>query len=412
MTTFLQLHLLTAYPASNLNRDDTGSPKSMKFGGVERLRVSSQSLKRAIRTSNIFAAAMGRAMETPATPTFADAVRISLGARTKTIVAMIVDEACRLKPELKERRVDVLAKVKAALAKIESSEGGGEEAEDSAEEGKGKKGKGKKDKNKDASKLTFGSLDTKSSAGDTNEAVHLGPDEIARCKDIARRLAAGEVIDHKSATVLLEKPKAADIAMFGRMLADNPGYNVEAAVQVAHAFTTHGAAIEDDYFTAVDDLKSLDRAKDRGAGFISVNEFGSGVFYLYVCIDTNLLLKNLSDDKDLTKATLAAFVEAATKVSPSGKQNSYASRARAHFAMIERGSEAPRTLAAAFLKPVGMEGRDGIEESVKRLRQLREQFGRGYDEKFDAMAELDVAGDKGSLQEIITVATGAVDAIT
>ncbi len=195
--------------------------------------------------------------------------------------------------------------------------------------------------------------------------------------------------------------------MFGRMLADNPGYNVEAAVQVAHAFTTHGAAIEDDYFTAVDDLKSLDRAKDRGAGFISVNEFGSGVFYLYVCIDTNLLLKNLSDDKDLTKATLAAFVEAATKVSPSGKQNSYASRARAHFAMIERGSEAPRTLAAAFLKPVGMEGRDGIEESVKRLRQLREQFGRGYDEKFDAMAELDVAGDKGSLQEIITVATGA-----
>lgn len=320
---------------------------------------------------------------------------------------MIVDEACRLNDKLD--RAEVLAKVKAALAKADTGDAGDEEVEDGAEEGKTKKGKDKK--KKDASKLTIGSLDTKSGDGDTNEAVHLGPDEIALCKAIAGRVAKGEQIDQKSATVLIQKPKAADIAMFGRMLADNPGYNVEAAVQVAHAFTTHGAAIEDDYFTAVDDLKSLDRTKDRGAGFISVNEFGTGVFYLYVCIDTNLLLKNLSNGPALTKAALAAFIEAATKVSPSGKQNSYASRARAHFALIERGPEAPRTLAAAFLKPVGLEGRDGIEESVKRLHQLREQFGRAYDENFEAVAEMDVAGDKGSLKDIVTVATEAVDAI-
>ena len=76
MATFLQLHLLTAYPASNLNRDDTGSPKTLKFGGAERLRVSSQSLKRAIRTSDHFAAAMGEAM----------------GTRTQSFARRLVDE--------------------------------------------------------------------------------------------------------------------------------------------------------------------------------------------------------------------------------------------------------------------------------------------------------------------------------
>ena len=59
MTDFLQLHLLTAYGPSNLNRDDTGRPKSAIFGGVSRLRISSQSLKRAWRTSEIFAITLG-----------------------------------------------------------------------------------------------------------------------------------------------------------------------------------------------------------------------------------------------------------------------------------------------------------------------------------------------------------------
>jgi len=87
-----------------------------------------------------------------------------------------------------------MTKVKAVLAKAETSDGGDEEADDGTEEGKGKKAKGKKGSEKGASKLAIGSLDTKSSAGDTNEAVHLGPDEIARCKDIALRLSKGELV--------------------------------------------------------------------------------------------------------------------------------------------------------------------------------------------------------------------------
>ena len=135
--------------------------------------------------------------------------------------------------------------------------------------------------------------------------------------------------------------------MFGRMLADDPSFNREAAVQVAHAVTTHRALVEDDYYTAVDDLKSA--SEDAGAGFVGEAGFGAGVFYLYLCFDRDLLVRNLGGDEDLAGQGVAALVEAAATVGPKGKQASFASRARASFGLVERGSEAPRTLAAAFL---------------------------------------------------------------
>src|SRR5208283_2940475 len=87
--------------------------------------------------------------------------------------------------------------------------------------------------------------------------------------------------------VLQTADGAVDIAMFGRMLADNPSFNRDAAVQVAHAFTTNAVEIEDDYYTAVDDLKRKD--EDAGAGFVGEAGFGSGVYYFYLCIDRELL---------------------------------------------------------------------------------------------------------------------------
>src|SRR5690606_38759447 len=135
---------------------------------------------------------------------------------------------------------------------------------------------------------------------------------------------------------------------FGRMLADDPAFNREAAVQVAHAINTHRAVVEDDYYTAVDDLKTA--AEDAGAGFVGEAGFGAGLFYLYLCIDRDLLARNLGGDGELAQAGVAALVEAAARVAPKGKQASFASRAHASYALIERGAAAPRTLAAAFLK--------------------------------------------------------------
>jgi CRISPR system Cascade subunit CasC len=137
--------------------------------------------------------------------------------------------------------------------------------------------------------------------------------------------------------------------MFGRMLAAAPAYNKEAAVQVAHAVTVHEVAVEDDYFTAVDDLNNGE--EDQGAGHLGETEFAAGVFYLYVCIDRYLLKENLADDQ-LADRAIAALIEASAKIAPTGKQNSFASRAYASYIMAEKGDQQPRSLSIAFLKPV------------------------------------------------------------
>lgn len=354
MTTFLQLHLLTTYPAANLNRDDTGRPKTMIFGGTERLRQSSQSLKRAYRTSDVFASSLNGAVGTRSNGFTAPLVK-ALKAR-----GMPDDEIVK-------RVGDVIDKDRL--------------------------GKKKGDK-----------------PTDTEQLVHLGQDEIARLEGLADRLIAGDALSEKEAVVLTQKPRAADIALFGRMLADNPAYNVEAAAQVAHAFTTHRVSVEDDFYTAVDDLKSADREQDRGAGFIGVQEYGAGIFYLYICLNATLLKSNLAGDTDLAVKSGLALIEAAATVSPKGKQNSFASRAYADFVLLEAGPRAPRTLAAAFLKPVGQgdHENDYGDISKRRLEDLRGKFNSAYGSADANPAILDVATGEGTLAAVLQKAEEAI----
>jgi CRISPR system Cascade subunit CasC len=186
-----------------------------------------------------------------------------------------------------------------------------------------------------------------------------------------------KLIKELSQEVLTFHDTAADIAMFGRMLADNADFNREAAVQVAHAYTTHRVTVEDDFYTAVDDLKT--KAEDAGAGFVGELGFGSGLFYLYVCIDTDLLVTNLGGNDGIAKSAVAALTEALATVSPSGKQASFASRARAEYVLVEVGSQQPRTLGSAFAKPVN--GADLVAASVAKLEAQtlhHESRGRRY----------------------------------
>lgn len=351
MTMFLQLHILTAYAAANLNRDDTGRPKTLRFGGAERLRVSSQSLKRAFRTSDVFANALPGA----------------LGTRSQRFMQSLIDA-------LVARGLDAEAATARAEAVIEHDRLGKV-----------------KDKGKGSAK--------------TEQLVHLGPDELETLENLADRLAASDSLDDKAMLVLKDKPRAADIAMFGRMLADNSGFNVEAAVQVAHAFTTHRATVEDDYYTAVDDIKNADGDADRGAGFIGEQSFGAGLFYLYICIDADLLTANLAGDKALACTAIEALIRAAATVSPSGKQNTYASRGRASYMMLETGAETPRSLAAAFQKPVT--DSDPFADSLTRLNQLRDGFARVYGETPQATVMNAFDPDSATLADIVKVARAA-----
>ena len=321
MADFVQLHLLTAYGPSNLNRDDTGRPKSALFGGVPRLRLSSQSLKRAWRESDVFQTKLDG----------------HLASRTQRLGQDIYDHLRK----------------------------GGMAEDEALAAARGIAG-------------VFGKIRSEKDSNPTfiEQLAFVSPEERAEAFALADRALAGESIEPKADDIMQQADTAADIAMFGRMLADNPKFNREAAVQVAHAITTHRAMAEDDYYTAVDDLKSRGEAEDAGAGFIGVQEFGTGVFYLYICVDRDLLLHNLDDTRALRDASLAALVEASATVGPRGKQASFASRARALYILGEKGAAQPRSLAAAFLKPVS--GDDHGTGSIKAVEEFQGQLDKAY----------------------------------
>ena len=340
MSRFLQVHLLTFYPPANLNRDDTGRPKTAVIGGATRLRLSSQSLKRAWRTSDDFKAAL-------------DGHR---GERTQRIGEVIRDHLIAGGTDA-ARAVEIARKIVPVFGKP----------------------KAENDPNPTR----------------TEQLAFISAEERAAALAMADRAAAGEKVEATAAALLRQRDTAADIAMFGRMLADNPDYNREAAVQVAHAFTTHKVAVEDDYYVAVDDLKTS--AEDAGAGFLGEAGFAAGLFYLYLCVDAALLKRNLSDE-GLAGTSLAALVRAAATVAPTGKQASFASRARAHFIMAEAGEQTPRTLGAAFLKPVA--GHDPMADSVASLHALRDAMDGAYGACADRRAEMLVGGG-GALEDIL-----------
>jgi CRISPR system Cascade subunit CasC len=352
MDRFVQLHLLTFYPPANLNRDDSGRPKSAVMGGAPRLRVSSQALKRAWRTSDAFA----RALEG------------HLAERTQRIGDVVEKHLLEKKAKANDAR-----RVAREIAGIF--------------------GKVKKETHKNP---TY-----------TEQLAFISPEEIETALRLAEsRLAGGEPIETSKLAegVLQKSDTAADIAMFGRMLADNPDFNREAAVSVAHAITTHRVVVEDDYYTAVDDLKTHE--EDAGAGFIGEAGFGSGVFYLYLVVDRDLLVKNLKGDKALARSALEALVEAAATVGPRGKSASFASFARASYALIERGDGAPRTLAAAFVEPVDRRKpapNDLLAESIRCLQDTRGQFARAYPADEPRYAEFSTRAE-GKLSDIVAFA--------
>jgi len=342
MTHFLQLHLLTFYPPSNLNRDDTGRPKTATVGGAPRLRISSQALKRAWRTSPIFATRL-REHRGERTQRFGEEIQRHLLERGST----------------PERSLEIARAIAQHFGKLKP--------------------------------------ERDPTPARTEQLAFIAPEERVAALALADRIAAGENVEPVAAQLLRHADTAADIAMFGRMLADNPQYNREAAVQVAHAITTHRVTVEDDYYTAIDDLKSPD--EDAGAGFVGELGFGSGIFYLYACIDTGLLVRNLENNRALAADACAALAEAAATVSPKGKQPSFAARARAHYLLAELGNAQPRTLAGAFVKPV--RGDDLATLSIEQLEEWRSKLDRAYGPAAEASALMNVTEREGTLASII-----------
>lgn len=353
MTTFLQLHLLTTYPPSNPNRDDQGRPKTAHLGGTPRLRLSSQSVKRAVRTCDAFRRRLeGR-----------------MGDRTK-LIGNVVREHLEAAGAAGERAVEIARDVAAIFGKIEAQDR-------------------KKPGWVQGTTLAF-----------------ISPDERVHALALADRALAGEALPKDkdlAKTVLRSADGAVDIAMFGRMLADNPDFNRDAAVQVGHAFTTHKAQVEDDFFTAVDDLKTRD--EDAGGSHLGEQGFGSGVYYLYACVNADLLAENLAGDRALAAQGLAALVEALATATPTGKQNSFAHRPRAAYIRAEIGSAAPRDLSGAFFTAIT--GANLLAESVAALEAMAEKIDRAYGAACETSTVMNVATGDGTLADVMAFARSA-----
>lgn len=349
MSRFLQLHLLTSYPPANLNRDDLGRPKTAKMGGSDRLRVSSQSLKRTWRTSEIFQAALEE----------------HLGTRTKVLGVKMYQKFTAA--GIKEKNAKAWSQVIA-----------------------GQFGKLKKEDKNDI----YADLEIE-------QLVHISYAEQRAIDALIDKLINDNrepIADELD--LLRAEEMAADIALFGRMLASKPAFNTEAACQVAHAISVHPVVIEDDYFTAVDDLN--DHSEDAGAAHIGETGFAAGLFYSYICINKELLIDNLNGDETLANKAIAALTEAAVKVAPTGKQNSFGSRAYASYVLAEAGDQQPRSLSVAFLKPIDRQAADYGRDAVSALEKQVENFDKVYGDCAETRCRLNALTGEGNLQKLLT----------
>ena len=316
MSTYVDIHIIQSLPPSCVNRDDSGSPKSAVYGGVRRLRVSSQSWKRATRLY------------------FNDILDAKdVGVRTKRVVEVLAERIAEDAPELAGDAAALAGKVFAATKiKLASP-------------------RGKKDAPRESGYLLF-----------------LSTSQIARLAGLAIASArGGGALDAKAIKKIFKEAHAVDIALFGRMVAEDTDLNVDAACQVAHAISTHAAENEYDFFTAVDDDKSRSEEEDAGAGMMGTVEFSSATMYRYATVNLDMLVENLGDG-DAALRALEVFIKGFCLSMPTGKQNTFANRTVPEAVVVAVREDQPVSLAGAFEEAVPADAARGyVTRSVEAL---------------------------------------------
>lgn len=361
MSLVIDIHALQTVPPSLINRDDTGAPKSAIFGGVPRQRVSSQSWKRAIRRyfeDNFDAQQIGdRSKRLP-----------------EKIALRLIDAGLERDEAIK--RVEDLFKAAGIKTAIE-----------------------KPKKNDDSD-------DKPSPYPRTGYLLFLSQQQIDRAVEelLARE---GDKPSKGDAKAILDTDHSVDMAMFGRMVADDAAYNVDASVQVAHAIGIHGSTPDFDYFTAVDDL--AEEGEETGAGMIGTVQMMSSTMYRYATINFDGLKKNL-DSADAASLAVEHFIEAFVSSMPTGKINTFANQTLPELVYVAVRDTRPVSLVNAFEVPVEAEqGASRRKVAADRLaqeaRDVESVYGfkplaayvMGIGETADSFTEI---AEKTTLQEL------------
>lgn len=340
MALTIDIHALQTLPPSLINRDDTGAPKSAVYGGVPRQRVSSQAWKRAIR----------KYFESEIAPE-------SVGDRSKRLpekIARKVQEHEGWDAERAQKEVAELFKAAGIKTEVDA-----------------KRIKALKD-----SEETTEEELAAAQYPQTKYLLFLSPHQIERAAE-AIIAADGEKIKKKDALEILDTQHSVDMALFGRMVADDAAYNVDAAVQVAHALGIHASAPEFDYFTAVDDL--AEEGEETGAGMIGTVQMMSSTLYRYATVNLDGLTQNL-DSAENAKQAAVNFVDAFIKSMPTGKINTFANQTMPELIYIAVRDTRPVSLVTAFEEPVeptaGQSLRvAGAEALAKEETEFEENYG-------------------------------------
>ncbi|GGV15620.1 type I-E CRISPR-associated protein Cas7/Cse4/CasC [Lactobacillus acetotolerans] len=314
---YIDINVLQTVPSSNINRDDTGTPKTAMYGGVTRSRVSSQSWKRVIK----------QAFQKESNDE--DWLK---GYRTKKVSALLSQRIQDLKPDLDE---DAATKAANDLLKTAGL-------------------KVKLDK-KNGEFLTGALLFV--SKGQLNKLAQYAIDN----PDLGEKKSKELKETKKELKQILLNDNSLALAMFGRMVADDPSLNVDAAVQVAHAISTHEIVPEFDYFTAIDDKRKEDEA---GSAMLGTIEYNSSTLYRYANINVNELEKNIGSDLTIKGAKL--FIKEFISTMPTGKENTFANKTVPQYVLVTIRKDTPVNLVSAFEDPVKSHG-GYVKASIDRL---------------------------------------------
>ena len=377
---FINFHVLISHNPSCLNRDDMNMQKTAVFGGVNRVRISSQSLKRAMRTSDYYARHLG-------VPSI----------RTRELEKLIPIFAEKLKDEfdktLVAKTMELFVRAKASEAEVDDSEDQDEGA--TADAGAAKK----------LAVAPWSVEEIRVLCGIV-AGVELSEDEVSRAKIAAAKQKGRtkkteqEFIDEaltkkrvKTVEGSIEQVRAAigktsDIALSGRMATSGLMTTVDGAMAIAHAITTHAVEPQDvDWFTAVDDLTA--DAGEKGAAYLDTQQFSSGVFYRYASLNLKQLQVNLGLLPDMKSAETADSRKAALEIArhvfhmlatvvPSAKQQSFAAHNLADFAVVSFADQ-PISLANAFEEPIRRDRNGGfLKPSVAALADYWTRINTGY----------------------------------
>ncbi|MBN3933038.1 type I-E CRISPR-associated protein Cas7/Cse4/CasC [Streptomyces verrucosisporus] len=385
--TILDVHVLQTVPPSNLNRDDTGSPKTAVYGGVRRARVSSQAWKRATRRS------------------FDDLLDpAELGVRTKRVAELLAD---RIKPALP----DLSDAERLALAAETVQVATGSKIEVPKRKAESAKKKGEEEPAPESSYLMF--LSSRQLDGLAALAAE-GADDIKKfLKDKGNKARAKQIADTRHSV---------DIALFGRMVADSTDINVDAATQVAHAISVHAVENESDYYTAVDDHNT---DAEPGAGMIGTVDFNSATLYRYAAVDVDLLRRNLGkglrEDESAAepvRRAVQAFLHGFVASLPTGKINTFGNHTLPDAVIVKLRSTRPVSFVAAFEEPVTADLTGGhLKAACEKLAEYVPDLERAYGSDGDpawvlrigpATAKLAGLGTGTTLTELVDAVGAAV----